>query len=321
MSRGWGTCLREAFPGHGRTVGDSHIQATAVNADRGSLALDLFPFRAAVAAGVDSVMTAHVAYPALDPAGTVATLSVPIIGDLLRGSLGFSGIVVSDAVNMAGMSGGVGEGEASVRALVAGCDLLLYPGDVASVVESLNRAVEDGRLIDERLRESLRRVEAALSAVQGHQLSGWGSPEDRRWALEIAVGAIRILRGAPAVQGPIQVIEIDDDLGGPHPPPRRAMFRQTLADLGVAEEPGHSPTVLAIYAETRAWKGRAGLSPEAVLRANQICAEDPDTIVVLFGHPRLADQLPSARHVIGAWGGEPLMQQAAGHWLAPRPEI
>src|SRR6185503_9039802 len=91
------------FPGHGRTTTDSHIGLPVVHAE--SLADDLIPFAAAIEAGVPTVMTAHVAFPALDPSGAPATLSRPILTDLLRRRMGYDGLVVSDAMNMAGVAG------------------------------------------------------------------------------------------------------------------------------------------------------------------------------------------------------------------------
>src|SRR5690606_30586299 len=89
------------FPGHGRSVGDSHVTRPRVEATRAEIEDDLLPFRAAVAAGVDSVMVGHIAYPALDPSGAPATQSEAIVSQLLRGVMKFDGIVATDAINMA----------------------------------------------------------------------------------------------------------------------------------------------------------------------------------------------------------------------------
>ncbi|MFW6080091.1 MAG: glycoside hydrolase family 3 protein, partial [Gemmatimonadota bacterium] len=141
------------FPGHGRTVTDSHMELPRVDAERDVLESDMRPFIAAVRAGVDSIMTAHVAYAALEPTGGPATLSRAIVSGLLRGAIGFDGVVVTDALIMEGVQAeGAGEAGAAVAATAAGCDALLYPRELAEVAAALERAIERGTLPAERVR-------------------------------------------------------------------------------------------------------------------------------------------------------------------------
>ncbi|HEX5581158.1 MAG TPA: glycoside hydrolase family 3 N-terminal domain-containing protein, partial [Gemmatimonadaceae bacterium] len=156
QSQGVLACAKH-FPGHGRTRGDSHMELPVVDAPADVLrAQDLVPFRAAIDAGVASIMSAHVAFPALDASGQPATLSRAILTDLLRRELGFDGLVVTDAMIMEGVLGG-GEHEAAVRALGAGCDLLLYPEDLPGVARAVDDALRAGRLDGERIARSLER--------------------------------------------------------------------------------------------------------------------------------------------------------------------
>jgi beta-N-acetylhexosaminidase len=150
------------FPGHGRTTEDSHATLPRVTAARDDLAADLLPFRAAIASGVDSMMTAHVIYAALDE-GTAATFSPHIVTTLARQELGFEGLLVTDALNMAGSleASGGSEGAAAVAALRAGCDALLYPDDLRAVLRALEQARDD-TLREGRWREALLRVAAAV---------------------------------------------------------------------------------------------------------------------------------------------------------------
>jgi beta-glucosidase-like glycosyl hydrolase len=127
------------FPGHGRTRTDSHMGLPVVGATAEVLEADLLPFRAAIGAGASSVMTAHVAYPALDPSGAPATFSKPIL-DILRRRFGFDGLIVSDALMMEGARGGRSQGEIGLDALQAGVDLLLYPDQPAAVAGALAAA-------------------------------------------------------------------------------------------------------------------------------------------------------------------------------------
>ncbi len=309
-ARGGALSCAKHFPGHGRTVGDSHIERPAVDVPREALEADLRPFRAATDAGVDAMMTAHVCYPALDPDGNPATLSPRILNGVLREELGFGGLVVTDAIIMEGLTEDMTEAQAGVRAVAAGCDLLLYPDDVEAVVAELGAALEDGRLSRERVDESLGRIAAAAERVAGGPVGEWGLEEDRRWALETAVRTLQVVRGSPAVPaGPVKLVEIEDDLGGPYPPYPRDAFPAALRAAGVdlAEE---GTLLVALYSDIRAWKGRPGISAAARERVREVTAADPDVTVLLFSHPRLAGELPTARNLLAAWGGEALMQEA-----------
>ena len=307
------------FPGHGRTVTDSHLGLPVVGAPRAVLEADLRPFRAALAHGVDAVMTAHVAYPALDPGGRPATLSPAIVTGLLREELGFGGLVVTDALVMAGVLGAhADEAQAAVAALAAGCDALLYPTDLARVAAALESAGSRARIA-----EAARRVEDAARRAASPRPDEWGRAEDRDWAREIATRALRVVRGSPALDGRrIDLLTVDDDLGGPFPPGPRTSFPATLAACEIevreaATAAPEQPAVVALYADIRGWKGRPHVSTAARERVAQALAVRPDATVVLFGHPRLAAEVPGET-VLAAWSGDPVMQEAAARWLADR---
>lgn len=148
------------FPGHGDTDVDSHETLPIVERDRSALErLELLPFRKAIADGVSLIMTAHVAYPALDPSGTEATRSAAIMRDLLRKDLGFKGVVISDSLLMAG-AGSREEhpGEMAAALIEAGLDILLDIKDVPATVDYLVAAVESGRLSEPLVDAALHRV-------------------------------------------------------------------------------------------------------------------------------------------------------------------
>jgi len=314
------------FPGHGRTTTDSHLGLPRVAASRATLEADLAPFRAAVAVGAAAFMTAHVAYPALDASAVPATLSRPIIGDLLRGELGYGGLVVTDALIMEGVLAEAGEAESAIRALQAGCDALLYPRRLESTLRTVTDAV-GGPLPESRVREALSRVAAAADGAVGGAAAGAvergripvGEAEDRAWALDVAVRAIRALRGEPRCAPRVDVVVVDDDVGGPFPLDiPRDVFADTLTGAGVSarsvEQPsGDRPVIVALFADIRGFKGRPGVSAAARERVAATTSSGP-AVVVLFGPPRLADEV-SGGSVLCAWGGEPLMQQAAARWL------
>ncbi|MFI5862732.1 glycoside hydrolase family 3 protein [Streptomyces sp. NPDC051546] len=147
------------FPGHGDTGTDSHVGLPLMTHTRERWEeLDEPPFRAAVEAGVDVVMTAHIVFPALDPSGDPATLSRPIVTGILRERLGFRGVVVTDALDMAGVRQKYGDDRVPVLALKAGCDQLLNPPDLGLAVHSVLAAVESGELTRARIEESVLRI-------------------------------------------------------------------------------------------------------------------------------------------------------------------
>ncbi|HSU15527.1 glycoside hydrolase family 3 N-terminal domain-containing protein [Longimicrobium sp.] len=312
--RGGALSCAKHFPGHGRTKGDSHIERPTVAVSREVLEDDLKPFRAAVDAGVDSVMTAHVVYPALD-ADYPATLSPRILGDLLCRELRFDGLVVTDALIMDGLTEDTTEAAAAVRALAAGCDVLLYPQDADAVIRALEAAVADGRLPRARLEAALARIAAAAERVWGDATGEVGAEADRRWALEVGVRSLRVCRGSPALpQGPVRLVEIEDDAGGPYPPYPRDAFPTELRRAGVELSDAGTPLV-ALYSDIRAWKGRPGISASAQSRVREVTDVAPDATVLLFSHPRLAHEIPTARNLLAAWGGEGVMQEAVAAWL------
>jgi beta-glucosidase-like glycosyl hydrolase len=304
------------FPGHGRTTVDSHIDLPVVDASAQTLRnTDLLPFGVAADCGVASMMTGHVAYPALDPSGLPATLSGRILQDL-RESLGFDGLVVTDALIMDGALQGRRESDAAVEAVRAGVDLLLYPNDSRRVNDALEQALVSGALPHERLLEALGRYERALALATGPTAPVTRGPFESAAALADALLEQGMLRGAaPRLEGPIELSVVDDDLGGPYPPGPSEWTREALGSDMVGRYGGGSRVVLA-FAEPRAWKGRPGFGP-ASREALADRAADAD-LIVLFGHPRLLAEIPGGAPVLLAWHRQRLMQEAVARWLRAR---
>ena len=148
------------FPGHGDTAVDSHNLMPAIHADIGRLErVELYPFAEAIKAGVEAVMTAHLYVPALDPTpGLPATLSSPILTDLLRKKMGFKGLIVTDAMTMGGVTTAFSAEEAALKAVQAGVDMILLPADLPGVIDALVRAVKDGEIPESRIDASARRI-------------------------------------------------------------------------------------------------------------------------------------------------------------------
>ena len=195
------------FPGHGDTATDSHLGVARVTVDRAHLdSIELPPFRQAIAAGVDSVMVAHVTVPALDPdPNHVATISPVIVSDLLQKQLGFDGIVVTDALDMAGLTHLFANniGRAAVEAFKAGNDLLLIPADFPASYNAMLQAVQSGEISRERLDRSVLKILKAKAALDLQKArlvdinalaNVVGKPENLAFGQHFADAAVTLVR-------------------------------------------------------------------------------------------------------------------------------
>jgi beta-N-acetylhexosaminidase len=200
------------FPGHGDTSTDSHLGVASVNVDRAHLdAIELSPFREAIAAGVDSIMVAHVTVPALDPdPNHVATISPVIVSDLLEQQLGFKGIVVTDALDMAGLTRLFANniGRAAVEAFKAGNDLLLIPADFPASYNAMLQAVQSGEISQQRLDQSVFKIlktKASLGLQKarlvnvGNLPDRVGRPQNLAFGQQVADSAVTLVRDSGKV--------------------------------------------------------------------------------------------------------------------------
>ncbi len=154
------------FPGHGDTAEDSHMQLAKLEQPKERIeSVELVPFRAAIEHGIDSIMTAHMAVPAFEPAEMPATVSQNVLTGLLRNELGFQGIIVTDALEMQGIASLYSQGEAAVRAIEAGADALLMPSDPEACIRALVSAVRSGRISRQRIDASAAKIMAAKQRV------------------------------------------------------------------------------------------------------------------------------------------------------------
>lgn len=195
------------FPGHGDTATDSHLGVAQVTGDMQRLqTTELAPFRKAIDAGVDSVMVAHVTVPALDPdPNHVATTSPAIVTGLLKKQLGYKGIVITDALDMAGLTTLYRNdiGRAAVDAFKAGADVLLIPADLDASVEAMLKAVRTGEISEDRLNKSVLKIlqaKASLGLQKARQVDiskipqMVGTPENLALGQEIADNAVTLVR-------------------------------------------------------------------------------------------------------------------------------
>ncbi len=345
------------FPGHGDTAQDSHSLLPTIEADIDRLEkVELFPFRAAVDAGVRAVMTAHLFVPALDPTpGLPATLSAPILTGVLREKLGFRGLIVTDALEMAGVTNAYSTEEASLRAVLAGVDQLLLPPEPAKVIAYLAAAVRDGRIPLRRVDESARRILEAKAAL-GLPRNRFVRIEDleRRIAsrpfLDQALktfessttlvknegGILPLTAGA----GKIAVLALSSDLGDYFAGrafvtamtkrfPGAAAFyadadtgREVLDDA-FAEAGGAEIVVIALFSRVSAGKGSVDLEPKHVDLIKKLAAleKGPAVVVVSFGSPYFLRHFPDVDAYLCMYRNTPETQEIAARALVGEMDV
>lgn len=308
------------FPGHGDTSSDSHLELPLLPHTRARLnTIELPPFQAAIAAGVSAVMTAHLVLPALD-GERPATLSKAVLTGLLRQELGFSGLVVTDALVMEAISGHYGAGEAAVLAVEAGADLVLMPADAEAAIEALVAAVGEGRLSRDQLEASAQRRRDALAlTTQLDDAAELLAPieADAALARELVAAtlvhhasgqSIQLLAGGPG----LNLLRLDDALAAPFLPargpalqlPEAAGFRALVLDgrspspwSGKPEAPlalerlGEGPVLLQLFVRGNPFRGSAaGREPWAGV-VQQLQAAGRLAGLVVYGSPYLWEQL------------------------------
>ncbi|MFD3325897.1 glycoside hydrolase family 3 protein [Streptomyces sp. NPDC058701] len=302
------------FPGHGDTETDSHVGLPVMRHTRAVWEeLDEPPFRAAVEAGVDAIMTAHIVFPALDPSGDPATLSRPIVTGILRERLGFRGVVVTDALDMAGVRQKYGDDRVPVLALLAGCDQLLNPPDLRLAHRSVLAAVEAGELTEPRIDASVLRI-LELKARRGlfgaprvsaaGAGSVVGSPEHLAAADAIAAGTTTLLANPvgllplDAAAAPRLLVTGADPVSptGTTGPPAAVLARELTAlgcrasavapERAAAAAPGHAAVLVCTYNVPE------GDSPQRALVAELVASGVP-VVAVAVRNPYDAARLPA----------------------------
>ena len=311
------------FPGHGDTAVDSHLDLPVVDADREHLEeVEWMPFRAAVEAGVDAIMVGHIAVPAVDPSGLPATLSPLLNEDILRGEMGFKGLIVTDAMDMEGV-GSTWIGKATVDAVLAGADVILMPPDLGVAVQSLVRAVHEGQLSEERLDDSVRRIleaKARLGLVKNRPVDPEmatieiGSPDDEKRALEIAEASVTVVSNDGGVlpleaEKPLRILHIlmPDELGvPPEELARREIDVETVAlehEVTAAQEEEILATVDDFtHILVSASFYREPISESLVGLLQKLTETDVPVIVVSLGNPYLVNEIPQSEAYVCTYG-------------------
>ncbi len=323
------------FPGHGDTETDSHIGLPVITAGYARLdTLELVPFRAGIAAGADVVMSAHIAFPALTGSNEPATLSAAVLTGLLRDSLRFPGLVVTDALMMGAIVAKYGAGEATVRAFLAGSDLLLIPADADSAVLAMTAAVAAGRVTRERLAQSVRRVleiKRRLGLLERRTVPIDSIPlvvGSRRFqdaANDLAVRSLTLVRDVGgrlhalrARPGRLSLIAYADEQNSSVGALLTDVLRQggdtvdffrlwpmsgTLSYDSARAVIARAPaTVFVANVRPISAKGNIAL-PDSLAQLITVTDAARPTVVVSLGSPYLLNQTPTVRSYLIAWSG------------------
>jgi beta-N-acetylhexosaminidase len=330
-----GLATAKHFPGHGDTAADSHIDLPVIRADRARLdQLELVPFRAAISARVDSIMTGHLSIPALEPdPNTPATLSHNILTDLLRKQLGYQGLIVTDAMDMGGITVRYAPGEAAVRAIVAGADCLLMPPVPDAAFEALQGAVKSGRISKQRLDASVRRIlqaKARLGLNRNRLVDvnainqKFGSAAWQREAQEISDRGVTLLRDTTR-RLPLDGTRPSRALllafyADPEPYPGEDLERElrsrfdsvttlradtrfvNASTLKLPSPDSYDVAILALFVRVSDRKGNVDVPAEQAALAEQIYKTGKPVITVGFGSPYLIERFPQAETWLAAFG-------------------
>lgn len=330
-----GLATAKHFPGHGDTAADSHIDLPVISANRERLEhLELVPFRAAISSGVSSVMTGHLSVPAVEPdPNTPATLSHNILTGLLRNELGYHGLIVTDAMEMGGITVRYAPGEAAVRAVAAGVDCVLMPPVPDAAFEALQDAVKSGRISKERLDESVRRILQAKARLGLNEKRlvdlnalnhKFGSAAWQKEAQEISDRGVTLLRDTPH-RLPLDGTKLSRALllafyADPEPYPGEDLERELrnrfdsvttlradtrFVNAGTLKLPppdSYDVAIVTFFVRVSDRKGNVDVPAEQAALAEQVYKMGKPVITVGLGSPYLIERFPQAETWLAAFG-------------------
>ncbi|HXL34485.1 MAG TPA: glycoside hydrolase family 3 N-terminal domain-containing protein, partial [Gemmatimonadales bacterium] len=341
------------FPGHGDTQTDSHIGLPVITAAYARLdSLELVPFRAGIAAGADVVMSAHIAFPAFTGTNDPGTLSAAVLTGLLRDSLRFPGLVATDALTMGAIVAKYGAGEATVRAFLAGSDLLLMPADPDSALTAMTAAIAAGRITPQRLGQSVRRVleiKRRLGLLERRTVPLDSIPRvvgTKRFqdaAIDVAIRSLTLVRDVGgrlhalrARPGRLALIAYADEANSGVGQFLTELLRQggdtveyfrlwpmsgTLSYDSARASIARVPATVFV-ANVRPISGRGNIAlPDSLAQLITVTDAARPTVLVSLGSPYLLNQTPTARSYLIAWSGVRASERAVALALLGRVPI
>ena len=341
------------FPGHGDTGTDTHIAMPVITAARPRLdSVELVPFRAAVTAGVDAVMSAHIAMPSITGGDIPSTLSGAVLDTLLRQDIGFRGLVVTDALNMGAIVQKYGAAQSAVMAFKAGADILLMPTDAHQAIEAVTSAVERGEISEARLDSSVARIFAAkartglfrqrlveLNAVpravgtRPHLDSALAISQRALVLVKDSLGTVPLANGRRRRALVISFAEEGSSgVGAPFVTALRAGVQQVATQklwpasgpasydsarmAARATQAAGGVTFVVVAARPAAWNPNAVNMPDSVAAlVNGLSREGVNIVTIAFGSPYLLGQVPATPGYLVAWSDNDASQKAAAQAL------
>jgi len=337
------------FPGHGDADLDSHSVLPTIKGDRNRLEkVELYPFKKAIEAGVQAIMTAHLQLPALDSTPNLpATLSPLILSGLLREELGFKGLIVTDAMGMGGVTSLFSPQEAALRAVQAGVDMVLLPPETDEVIESLIQAVRLGQISEDRINSSVRRILEAKARLGLHKnkLVDMDILDEKvatnehldvsRLLFESSVTLVKNNGGIlplSSLNQKIAVFSLSSDPDGYYAgrpfvqeiEKRCSPVFSFYADSSTGEESIQEAAqksseadvlVFALFSTLRAWKGSIDLNLNYVQLIRQAATDSKPVIVISFGSPYFLKHFPEVGCYLCAYRWVPQAQEAAARAL------
>jgi beta-N-acetylhexosaminidase len=285
------SAVAKHFPGHGDTGVDSHFGLPQVTHTLEQFhAIDLPPFKAAIAAGVDTIMTAHVVFPAVDPSGAPATMSHEILTGVLREELGFKGLIVTDALDMAGATATYPPDVAPVLAVLAGADQLLVPPQMDTAYGAVLEAVQDGTISKTRLDESVYRI-----LMHKYQRGIFADPMVDPAAAPTIMGAPQHLARAQAITDrTTTLVKNDAGLLPLTAGPRKVL----VAGWGVGTTQGIAAALAARGATTQVKE--SGPTPTATNISDAVAAAQSSDLVVVSTNNAYAISAATGQPTAGA---------------------
>ncbi|HKA19882.1 MAG TPA: glycoside hydrolase family 3 N-terminal domain-containing protein [Blastocatellia bacterium] len=336
------------FPGHGDTSTDSHLELPVIDVDRARLdSIELPPFKAAVDEGVGGVMSAHIALPRIEPGKLPATLSSSMLTGVLRNEMKFGGVIFTDAMNMQGIAAHYPEGEAAVRAVKAGADIILYPPSVEQAFIAVKKAVESGEIKETRIDDSVRRILAAKAnlGLDRNRLvdiskldKALGAAENQRIAQQIIENAITLVRDKrgdlPLKLTPAQkvlfITIVDNSEGWRDGVPGRAFFSGLIKrhpnSNSVYVSDKTSPAEFELikklvtfadavivngFIRVSSFKGSIDMSDGEINLLKQLSSIEKPFAFVLYGSPYLLSFVPELTSYILAYEYYPAAEEAS----------
>ena len=343
-----GLATAKHFPGHGDTSTDSHLDLPTVTSDRAHLdRVELAPFRAAIAAGASTIMTGHLSVPALETDPDVpATMSPKITTDLLRSQMGFDGLVVTDALDMGGVTVRYPPGEVAVRSILAGADVLLVPPVLDAALEAVRDAVASGRIPMSRINEAVMRVLRAKAKLGLNKSKlvdlealarNFDRPEFERAALDIADRGVTLLRddqhilpldATKPMRALLVAVSGDNDAYPAEDFEKEIRWRvDSLATVRMdtrfvradtvklPSSDSYDVAIAAVFVRVADRKGSVGLPDDEAGVVDRLLAAGKPVIVACFGSPYLVERFPAAKTWVAAFSTVDVAQRAVGRAL------